>query len=248
MPRHQRLKAAHPHCIFCGGTALMTSVEHMPPRILFDGKQRPKGLEFPSCQPCQNSTRREEQAIAMFARIFPDAPTERGRREYQKLVREVGRNHPGLLAEMNVDQLAMLGQMGEAANRLPTWNFISTGGPIARNIIRKFANKLALALHFEETKQIVPRGAGIFSMHYTNVTAIVDGMPVEVMERLGNEKALVMGRQHTGRAFSYQSARFSDEDTTIHMAYFRQSFALLLVVYPNFADVPSAALSHIDIH
>ncbi|WP_457587244.1 hypothetical protein [Ensifer canadensis] len=183
----------------------------------------------------------------MFARIFPDATTEKGTREYQKLIREVSRNHPGLLVEMNVDQLAMLKQMGEAAHRLPSWNFISTGGPIARSIIRKFANKLAIALHFEQTKKIVPRGAGIFAMHYTNVTAIVDGMPIEVMERLGIEKALVMGRQHTGRAFTYQSARLSDEETTIHMAYFRQSFALLLVVYPNFADVPLAALGHIEV-
>ncbi|KQV35291.1 hypothetical protein ASC96_29510 [Rhizobium sp. Root1204] len=50
----------------------------------------------------------------------------------------------------------------------------------------------------------------------------------ETPQTLAAEKALVMGQQHSWGTFSYQSAKLSDEPTTIHMAYFRRSFALML--------------------
>jgi hypothetical protein len=247
MPRHEHLKRENPFCIFCGGTSPTTSVEHMPSRILFDGKQRPKGLEFPSCQECQDSTRREELVVAMFSRNYPDAITAQARREGQKIIRSVRQRFPELFHEMRIDQLSVLRELGEAAKSLPTWNFASMG-PIANTIIRRFGTKLAIALHFELTKQIVPRRAGIVVLHFTNYHAITEGMPTDLMDALGREKALVMGQQHTGATFSYQSARLSNEPTTVHMAYFRQSFSLLLAVFPNIFDVPPAMVSRMIVH
>ncbi|QPI29080.1 hypothetical protein CN233_35950 [Sinorhizobium meliloti] len=73
-------------------------------------------------------------------------------------------------------------------------------------------------------------------------------MPIDLLDALGVEKILAMGAQHSGGVFSYQSRRLNGEPTTIHMAYFRQSFALLLGVFPRFSDVPPQALAHIVIH
>lgn len=248
MPRHSALKRDYPHCIFCAGERPTTSVEHMPSRILFDAKQRPKGLEFPSCQKCQNSTRKEELAVAMFSRIYPDATTPAGRQEVRKIMRDAGRAFPKLLKEMEIDQLPILAELGATAHKLPAWNFVTCGGPIAREIIEKFALKLAVALHFEERKVSVPRGAGILVTHYTNYRALVDGMPIEFMDALGAEKTLVMGAKHASDTFSYQTSALEDEPTTLHMAYFRQSFALLMAVFPRFEDVPPDLLTDIRIH
>ncbi|MCQ1772871.1 hypothetical protein NOI24_16295 [Neorhizobium galegae] len=220
----------------------------MPSRILFSGKMRPKGLEFGSCQECQNSTRREEQVVAMISRFYPDPKTVAERKEMKSLFRSVAHNFPGLLPEMHIDQLLVLRDIGEDAKRLPNWDFLDISSPRVRGAVQKFAAKLAIALHFELTKQIVPRGAAIFVQHYTNFVAIVEGMPVELMEVLGEEKMLSMGSNHSAETFSYQSVILTDEPTTIHMAYFRQSFALLLVVYPRFSDVPAHAISHIVVH
>lgn len=248
MPRHASLKLAQPNCIFCAGERETTSVEHMPSRILFDNKQRPKGLEFASCQECQDSTRKEEVAVAMFSRIYPDAVTRSAQLEYRKIIRKANQTFPGLLAEMHIDQLPVLADLGETANKLPTWNFITCGGPIAKSAIQKFAKKLALALHFETTNEIVPRGAGIFTMHYTNVHAFSGEMPVEFMDALGAERALVMGAQRSVGTFSYQTARLKDEATTLHMAYFRGSFALMMAIFPNFPDVPPGLITEVEVH
>jgi hypothetical protein len=46
-----------PLCIYCGGVVRATTIDHMPPRIMFYGKRHPKGLEFASCQKCNEGTK-----------------------------------------------------------------------------------------------------------------------------------------------------------------------------------------------
>jgi hypothetical protein len=53
---HAAILADAAGCIYCAGENVATTIEHMPPISLFEGRQRPKGLEFPACQPCNNGT------------------------------------------------------------------------------------------------------------------------------------------------------------------------------------------------
>jgi hypothetical protein len=46
LTRFQRMQIEQPWCVYCGGIASGTSADHGPPRIAFDFKRRPKGLEF----------------------------------------------------------------------------------------------------------------------------------------------------------------------------------------------------------
>jgi hypothetical protein len=61
---HDALLQAHPWCIYCGAPA--DSVEHMPPIIMFRGRQRPKGLEFPSCLACNNGTSHSDLVASLL--------------------------------------------------------------------------------------------------------------------------------------------------------------------------------------
>lgn len=226
----------------------MTSVEHMPSRILFDGKDRPKGLEFASCQACQDSTRREELAIAMFSRAYPNPKTPAAQSETQKIFQNAFQNFPGLQEEIQTDQLSVLRGLGQSVTRLPSWDFISMSGPIAKAIVQKFGMKLAVALHYELTGRIVPRGAGIIVLPYTNTVAATEGMPLELKEALGVEKVLSMGRKHTTGTFSYQSQDVGEETHTVHFAYFRQAFTLLLYVHEHSHEVPPYARFAMNVH
>ena len=67
------LLASRPGCIYCAGAAIATTIEHMPPISLFEGRQRPKGLEFPACEACNNGTGHSDLVAAMLARTWPDA-------------------------------------------------------------------------------------------------------------------------------------------------------------------------------
>jgi hypothetical protein len=236
--------AAQPICIYCGGATPATTVEHMPSRIIFDGKQRPKGLEFSACEPCNGSTRRAETIIAMLSRVYT---TEQGyfdRKELNKICMAAFRNNPGLAAEMHMDQVAGLKRLGNDAYKLPSWHLVHLGGPICQSALDSFGKKLALSLHFEATGLIVPVGGAVLLKHYSNVDAFTGFLPDDLISLFGQGKTLRMGRKEVGNQFRYSSAFDQEEPRfSAHLAVFRESFAILSVVAHNPIDLPSDASS-----
>ena len=72
---HAAVLVAHPWCIYCGEIHSADTIEHMPPIAMFDGRQRPKGLEFLTCRDCNNGTRLSDMAASVLGRAYPDAQT-----------------------------------------------------------------------------------------------------------------------------------------------------------------------------
>src|SRR5688572_17251940 len=95
---HASILKLDPRCIYCGERA--DTIEHMPPRMMFRGKQRPKGLEFPSCRPCNNGTSQSDIVASLIGRVSPDPTTQMEADEFKKLLLSVHQNVPGLLEEM----------------------------------------------------------------------------------------------------------------------------------------------------
>lgn len=65
-----------PACIYCAGRNLATTIAHMPPIQMFEGRQRPGGFEFPACRPCNNGTGQADLVASMLARVMPHANTD----------------------------------------------------------------------------------------------------------------------------------------------------------------------------
>jgi hypothetical protein len=59
----------NPLCAFCGQPA--TTIEHCPPRAMFQFRQWPEGFEFPSCETCNLGTGDHDLLISMLARMDP---------------------------------------------------------------------------------------------------------------------------------------------------------------------------------
>jgi hypothetical protein len=79
-----------------------TTIEHMPPIQIFEGRQRPKGLEFPACYPCNNQSGLSDLVASMLARTFPHADTTIQRQDFVKILAAISNNLPALLEEMRV--------------------------------------------------------------------------------------------------------------------------------------------------
>src|ERR1700731_1899017 len=97
---HAAILEAYPYCIYCGDPA--TTAEHMPPIIMFWGRQRPNEFVFPCCEPCNYNTRHSDQVASLMGRVFPDPPDQAGRAELRRLMQAGGNNVRGLLEEMVV--------------------------------------------------------------------------------------------------------------------------------------------------
>src|SRR5215212_9967475 len=95
---HASILERSSHCIYCGEQA--DTIEHMPPRMMFRGKQRPKGLEFPSCRGCNSGTSQSDIVASLIGRLSPDPTTQVEADEFKKLLVSVHQNVPGLLEEM----------------------------------------------------------------------------------------------------------------------------------------------------
>jgi hypothetical protein len=137
---HARLLSSFPWCIYCGGIYPADTIEHMPPIQMFRGKQRPKGLEFPSCKACNNGTSKSDLVACLVGRFSPDGTTELEGTEFRKLLTAVSNNVPGVLQEM---------QLGRAGQKLASKGFamppgsglLRANGPLVTKHMRIFGQR-----------------------------------------------------------------------------------------------------------
>jgi hypothetical protein len=124
-------------------------------RQMFDGRRRPKGLEFASCERCNQGTAKAGLVASLLGRCFPDSVTESQIADFQKVLRAVRNNIPGLLEEMDISD------EGQVTHRSRTGiidggGFLNVGGPLVSEHMQAFAIKLGFALHYEATKENIP--------------------------------------------------------------------------------------------
>jgi hypothetical protein len=124
---HAEILAAAPGCIYCAGENRATTIEHMPPISMFEGRQRPKGLEFPACDGCNGGTRHSDLVAAMLARSWPNPDTSIRQKDAKKYLSAVANNVPGVLQEMFVGRGAELFSESSACRMVvlsPLWGRI----------------------------------------------------------------------------------------------------------------------------
>ena len=81
---HAKLLAAHSRCIYCAGAKPVTTVEHLPPIMMFNQRQRPKELEFPTREGCNHGTRLTDLVASLLGRVYPDPKNDPNKKELQK--------------------------------------------------------------------------------------------------------------------------------------------------------------------
>lgn len=226
-----------PHCIYCGGKTPANSVDHVPPKAVFDQKHRPSGLEFAACRECHDGTRLDDLVVTMASRIFPDPETEEAQEELAKSLTGVKNNVPGLLEEMRpsfrqskkVRRLSR--EIGDSLNAL---NF---DGPIMNKHIARFAGRIGCALHFELTKSIIPPDGGIGGSWFTNYNVTTGTAPEGLLEILPSPSTLKQGKWGVDDQFLYSSVSSDNGNLSVHCATFRSSFGVWVACSNDFEKV-----------
>jgi hypothetical protein len=224
---HAAALIAYPWCIYCGDPA--TTVEHMPPRMMFLGKQRPKGLEFPTCAECNNGTSHADLVASLLGRTFPEPPSEQGQNDLAKLLRAVSNNVPGLLQEMYVGT----GGQKIARRNIPKMpagtGVLRADGPLVSGHMTVFAAKLGYALHFQAFGKPVPSGGGVQPLWVSNAQAARDELPTSVIELLPPAQTLRQGKKEVSDQFEYSWLATEDRRHSVFSGVFRSSFAVFAI-------------------
>jgi hypothetical protein len=177
---HAAILEKYPWCIYCGGVNPGMTIEHMPPIGMFDGRQRPKGLEFPTCKECNNGTGLSDMVASLLGRVYPNAQPD----ELKHLLRGVANNVPGLLQET---QIGRAGQKFTRRNipSLPAdAGVLRANGPILTRHMEIFGAKLGFALHYEAHASPVPPAGGVQPMFFTNASALKGELLTELISLL----------------------------------------------------------------
>lgn len=223
---HQKVFEKCPNCIYCGGENPATTVEHMPPRMMFRGKERPKGLEFASCCFCNEGTRHADLIASTIGRVFPDSTTEMERAEYKQLIKAIKNNVPKVLEEMWLEPKAQ----AFARTRLPTslkGGVLRVDGPLVSAYMEAFAAKVGFALHYEASGQILPNGGVVFARWYSNVDQLEGRFPTELTAMLPPPQTLRQGKKEVSDQFQYSFKIAEDHSIGAYVATFRYAFAVI---------------------
>lgn len=216
-----------PFCVYCGGSTLATTVDHVPPIGMFRRRQRPKGLEFGSCLPCNGGTRLADLVAALLCRTYPDADGANEKDELERLLASVNNNVPGLLQEMHIGR----GGQKIARNRLPVptgAGFLRTNGPLVSNHMQTFATKLGFAFYHELTQSIIPPSGGVVARWFSNVDRLEGKFPQTIFDVLLPAQTLRQGRFEVSSQFAYQWRLSEGERMGLFCAFFGQSFAVVV--------------------
>lgn len=239
-----RVLSRSPNCIYCGGVTPATTVDHVPPISIFDNRDRPSGLEFAACLPCNNGAGRDELVAAWISRAFPDPETPKGEQEIEDILRGVSNNWPGLLEEL---QPAFW--QDKAARRSGGAGALNCRGPILNNVMKRFAAKIGFALHFQQTGRPVPIGGGAGVWWMTNVQQLEGKMPTDLLALMSGPRTLRQGKKDVGAQFGYDSVSTETGSITAHFATFRFSFAVGAFVGDKEEDItPRPKADHVSVY
>lgn len=236
----EKMLLKQPRCIFCGGSTPADTRDHVPPIAIFDGRQRPAGLEFSACSNCNSGSRNADEVASLLSRMFPDPVTPEQDKEMRRRFASVHRNNPGLLAELD-PSLQQRRRFRAARSRLPMQvHALNASGPLLNKEINIFAAKIGLALHYHLTNRIVPRLGGVAVRWFSNFEAATGNIPADFVAKLGTPKTLRQGRFEVSEQFMYSSLATEDGKMSAHWAGFRQSFAIAAFVSDDISNLGTA--------
>ena len=200
--------------------------------MLFNARQWPDGFVFPACVLCNRVTRDDEQILALLARVYPDAATESERREMQERMRAVAKNFPEILHEMTPtarqlrDARKKYGLKPPHDGSLRDLPLLSLRGKRLNQSVLQFGRKLALALFYKHTKNILPVTGSIALRWYSNLQIDADEIPRELADVLTQFPPLVRNNTNLGDQFFYRLGVADTRELLAFLALFRRSFGI----------------------
>jgi hypothetical protein len=221
---HAAILADAPGCIYCAGENVATTIEHMPPISLFEGRQRPKGLEFPACQPCNNGTGHSDLVAAMLSRAWPNSSADAQKGDSKRIFNAVGNNLPEVLKEMNVGRARA--KLARKRNNIPAdMHPLRMDGPLLSAHLETFAAKMGFALHNEVRGAPVPASGGVKPMWFSNLQVLNGEIPEILFQMLPSPSTLRQGTKNVANQFLYSYAT-GESAHMLYFASFNQSFAV----------------------
>jgi hypothetical protein len=235
--RHrQHFLRTHTVCAFCGGTVPAESIEHCPPRGLFQHRQWPEGFEFPAFNTCNQGTNEDDLVVAMLARMDPFE--EKGNKDGRLtgLMQAVNRQNPGLFQKMMPTaaearrknrELGIEPKIGQTHQEASGVNVPEE----FHAAVCTLAKKLVKGIYYRDTGRIFPNSGCLLLNWFTNADFLRDGKCVvfDLLSAIGgNVPPVHRAGTYLNDQFSYKITFSPDTDILVLQAKFGNAFGLVV--------------------
>lgn len=238
--KRESFLAKHKFCAFCGGGKTATSIEHCPPRAMFQGRQWPEGFEFPACDACNFGSSNEDVLVAVLARMDPFENSGNEDGTLEGLMHNVNRQYPDFFKKMMPTATEARRQNRRLGIKPAAGLTQQEAGPLkipeeAHKAVCVFSGKLAKAIFYLETGKIFPDSGCLLLHWFTNAELFKEGKyPVfeHLKELQGNAPQLQRGKTFLNNQFQYKISISPEHDIFILQALFGKSFGFVVFGSP----------------
>lgn len=218
-------------CIYCA--ELATTIEHMPPRSMFQGKRRPSGMEFPCCTACNSGTSAADLVAGFFARVSPQdpAPDWKGAEAYDRLS-IIDKKALGLIAEIfdrrKIRDTWIRGTSGLFEKRV----LMKLDGPLVAAYLDTFAAKFGMALYREHCSEPIPLEGGVQSAFFLNA-GLSQATADKVLSTLPSANTLTQGEKNSVQDQFFYRFNTDGRSVVAALARFHDGLYVLTVAFAD---------------
>ena len=234
--KRERLLKLQPNCIFCGGENLATTIEHCPPRGMFDNRAWPEGFEFSSCSDCNHGTSDEDMLIAMMGRM--DAFNDTGIEDPQLtgLVKRVHKQYPKLFQKMMpsaVEARRTNRTLGIPLKKGKTHqeNCVVNVTDEMQSAVEIFSKKLSKAIYYLNSEKIFPNDGCLLLTWFTNAELVRPQgyLPFNLLRDIaGNTPPIQRSAKLLNSQFEYKISLTTDHQLFVIQAAFGRAFGIVV--------------------
>jgi hypothetical protein len=223
-----QIVAAEARCIYCPSPA--TELEHMPPRVMFQGKDRPGAMEFGSCKACNNGTGGADVVAAVISRLHPDHGEGSWQdKEIRKLIRPLDKFAPGVREEISSGKHERGWIRRGGFGLMQPAVLVHADGPRLKAYLTIFAAKFAMALYREHVGVALGLDGAVWCQFQLNAGLTQEDVDARVAILPGYE-TLRQGRKKVGDQFLY---RFNTDERSVVAAVAQFHRGLWLTVFAS---------------
>ena len=226
------------NCVFCGGTTPAVTIDHIPPKVFFINKLRPKSHEVPACLRCNSGSSGSDQIAALTCLTMASAQSEVVPKPYfQKIFQGVRNNQPDAITYLAGVESHPL-YRSKLVYMPPYAYKVKVDERIWTKYLNAWAAKQALALYFLATGSPLSERGIAYVNWYTNYQLFEDSYPKDLIDLLGQYKTLSNGKFEVSEQFEYRFDLIDQPAALFAAMGMHRSAVVLAIVFEDTQDVP----------
>jgi hypothetical protein len=225
--KFKRFLDRHSLCAYCGGTQRSESIDHAPPITFFLSRQRPQGLEIPSCLYCNQSHSPFDSLFAVIAFAQRDDVTEDGIAHLRSLISSAERRFPQAISQLRGrTERVYIPRNGVLVPRYVLY----FDSPEIHFCVSYMLARLSVAVFYQHFGFPAPLGSRVRTAWSTNGSRLDDEHLRAILSQLPLYSSLSQGKFSVRDQFEYKYAVDEDGKNAAFAFHFHESFVGLSIL------------------